>query len=38
MTVGKGQTFETFINGEALLLAKYLRNERDSWNQMNAVF
>jgi hypothetical protein len=25
---GKKQTFETLINEEALLLAKYLRNER----------
>ena len=30
--VGKKQSFETLINEEALLLAKYLRNERASWN------
>jgi len=29
--IGKRQTFETLINEEALLFAKYLRNERDSW-------
>jgi CRISPR/Cas system-associated endonuclease Cas1 len=28
---GKKQTVETLINEEALLLAKYLRNERKSW-------
>ncbi len=28
---GKKQTFETLINEEALLLAKYLRNERKDW-------
>jgi hypothetical protein len=32
MKVGKRQEFETLINEEALLLAKYLRNERKSWN------
>ena len=32
MKVGKRQTFETLINEEALLLAKYLRNERKEWN------
>jgi hypothetical protein len=30
--VGKRQTFETLINEEALLFAKYLRNERQDWN------
>ena len=29
---GKKQTFETLINEEALLLAKFLRNERKEWN------
>lgn len=29
---GKRQTLETLINEEALLLAKYLRNERRDWN------
>jgi hypothetical protein len=29
--VGKRQTFETLINEEALLLAKYLRNEKKDW-------
>ena len=29
--VGERQTIETLINGEALLLAKFLRNERESW-------
>jgi len=28
---GKRQTIETLINEEALLFAKYLRNERKSW-------
>ena len=28
---GKRQTFDTLINEEALLLAKYLRNEKQSW-------
>ena len=30
--VGKRQTIETLINEEALLFAKYLRNERQTWN------
>jgi CRISPR/Cas system-associated endonuclease Cas1 len=30
--VGKRQTFETLISEEALLLAKFLRNERKEWN------
>ena len=29
--VGKRQTIETLINEEALLFAKYLRNERENW-------
>jgi len=29
--VGKRQTIETLINEEVLLLAKYLRDERESW-------
>jgi hypothetical protein len=30
--VGKKQTIETLINEEALLLAKFLRDERKMWN------
>jgi len=30
--VGERQTIETLINEEALLLAKYLRNENERWN------
>ena len=29
--VGKSQSIETLINEEALLLAKYLRDERKTW-------
>ena len=29
---GEKQEFETIINEEAFLFAKYLRNERQSWN------
>ena len=29
--VGKKQTVEAVINEEALLFAKYLRNEREAW-------
>lgn len=29
---GKRQTFDTLINEEALLLAKFLRNEEKEWN------
>jgi CRISPR/Cas system-associated endonuclease Cas1 len=29
--VGKKQEIETLINEEALLLAQYLRNDRQSW-------
>jgi CRISPR-associated protein Cas1 len=32
MKVGKRQTLETLISEEALLLAKYLRDERKEWN------
>lgn len=28
---GKNQTYETLINEEILLFAKYLRNERNYW-------
>lgn len=28
---GKGQTIETLINEECLLLAKFARNERKTW-------
>ena len=31
MRVGKKQTIETLINEEALVLAKFLRNERNIW-------
>ena len=31
MKVEKEQTIETLTNEEALLLAKFLRNETDSW-------
>jgi hypothetical protein len=31
MRVGMRQIFETLINEEALVLAKYLRNEREEW-------
>jgi hypothetical protein len=30
--VGKRQTFESLINEEAMLFAKFLRNERKNWN------
>lgn len=29
--VGKRQTIETLINDEALLFAKFLLNEKDTW-------
>ena len=32
MRVGNRQTLETLISEEAILLAKYLRNERKDWN------
>jgi len=31
MRIGKRQTIETLINEEALLVAKFLRNERNTW-------
>jgi len=31
MRVGKKQTIETLINQETLLLAKFLRNEQETW-------
>ena len=31
MQIGKQQTIETLINEEALILAKYLRNELNTW-------
>jgi len=34
---GSKQTLETLINEEALLLAKYLRNERKKWIPRIAV-
>ena len=30
--VGKRQTIDTLISEEALLFAKYLRNEHEDWN------
>jgi hypothetical protein len=35
--VGNRQTLETLINEEALLFAKYLRSERETWNPRIAV-
>jgi len=35
--IGKKQTIETLINEEALLLAKYLRDERKTWTPRIAV-
>jgi len=35
--VGRRQCIETFINEEALLLAKYLRDEREIWAPRIAV-
>jgi len=35
--VGKRQTIGTLINEEGLLLAKFLRNERDTWTPRIAV-
>jgi hypothetical protein len=34
---GEKQELETLINEEAMLLAKYLRNERDTWSPRVAV-
>ena len=35
--IGKRQTIETLINEEALLLAKFLRDERKSWTPRIAI-
>ena len=35
---GKKQTFDTLINEEALLLAKFLRNERSEWTPRLPTF
>jgi len=35
--IGKRQTIETLINEEALLFAKYLRNERETWSPRIAI-
>jgi len=35
--IGKRQTIETLINEEALLLAKFLRDERKTWIPRIAV-
>ena len=37
MTSGKRQTLETLMNEEALLLAKFLRGERDCWVPRMAI-
>jgi CRISPR-associated protein Cas1 len=37
MKIGAQQELETLINEEALLLAKYLRGERESWNPRIAI-
>ena len=37
MRYGKSQFIETLINEEALLLAKYLRNEIKTWNPRIAM-
>jgi len=37
MKVGERQTIETLINEEALLFAKYLRNERQTWQPRIAL-
>jgi hypothetical protein len=34
---GKKQEFETLINEEALLFAKYLRNEIKEWKPRKAI-
>ena len=31
LRIGKRQTLETLVNEEALLLAKFLRDERKTW-------
>jgi hypothetical protein len=33
MRLGKKQTIKTFINEEAMLFAKFLRNEKEDWVQ-----
>ena len=35
--IGKKQTIETLINEEALLLAKFLRDERKTWIPRRAI-
>jgi CRISPR-associated protein Cas1 len=35
--VGERQTIETLINEEALLFAKYLRNQKEKWNPRIAI-
>jgi len=35
---GEHQEIETLINEEALLFAKYLRNEREIWKPRTVVF
>jgi len=35
--VGERQTIETLTNEEALLFAKYLRNEKDTWQSRTAI-
>jgi hypothetical protein len=37
MKYGKRQTLDTLINEEALLLAKFLRDERKTWAPRIAV-
>ena len=37
MRIGKKQTIETLINEEALLFAKYLRHERETWKPSIAI-
>ena len=37
MKVGERQTIETLINEEALLFAKYLRNEKKTWQPRTAL-
>jgi len=37
MRIGKKQTIKTLINEEALLLAKFVRNERKDWKPRIAV-
>jgi hypothetical protein len=35
--IGGRQAIKTLINEEALLLAKFLRNERNAWNPRIAI-